>query len=165
MKHLRIPVRGLNPPWLAALTLALALFAGAPLFADLVRDADSTPAPDARAAFELIKRAFEESDQQVLADLVNADGLLIRSGGTGGRDTDYSPSQAFYYFKNLFQSQQTVTFTYLRMEETTVGERIHALAQWTRRAPHGDGEQDVRLVFVLIRQDQQWRLAEITTIG
>ena len=141
-----------------------ALLAAAPLTADLVRDSEAAPAPDARAAFELIKLAFEEADQQVLADLVHADGLLIRSG-SGGRDTDYSPSQAFYYFKNLFQSHRTVSFTYLRMEETAVGERIHALAQWSRQGPQGDTEQDSRLVFVLIRQDQQWRLAEITTIG
>ncbi len=150
---------------LSVLALVLALLSAAPLAADLVRDVEDIPAPEARAVFAQIKLAFEEADQQVLADLVHADGLLIRSGGAGGRDTDYSPSQAFYYFKNLFQSRRTVAFTYLRTEETAVGDRIHALAQWTRQGPDGQEETDARLVFVLSRQDQQWRLAEITTIG
>ena len=154
-----------NPGTVSALVLVLALLVSAPLAADLVHDAETNPAPDARTVFELIKLAFEQADQQVLADLVHADGLLIRSGATGGRDTDYSPSQSFYYFKNLFEGKPTASFTFLRMEQTAVGERIHALAEWTRQASDGDPEPGVRLVFVLSRQGQQWRLAEITTIG
>lgn len=151
--------------FVSALVLVLALLAADPLAADLVRDAEQSPAPDTRAVFELIKLAFEQADQQMLADLVHADGLLIRSGASGGRDTDYSPSQSFYYFKNLFDGKPTASFIFLRMEETAVGERIHALAEWTRQTSDGDPEQGVRLVFVLSRQGQQWRLAEITTIG
>ncbi len=112
-----------------------------------------------------MKQAFEAGDQQVLADLVHADGLRVRSGVAGGRDTDYSPNQAFYYFKNLFQSHRTVTFTYLRMEEAAAGERVHAMAQWTHQAPDSGAQRETRLVFVLSRQGETWRLTELTTIG
>lgn len=136
-----------------------------PAMGDLVRDGRAAPATDARAVFELVRQAFEQGDQQVLADLVHEDGLRVRSGGTNGRDTDYSPSQAFYYFKNLFQTHRTVAFVYQRMEETAVGERVHALARWTHRRPSHDEDLELRLVIVLSRQGEAWRLAEITTIG
>jgi len=149
---------------LPAAALVAAVLAATTAAAGLVRDDAALPAPDARAVFELVKQAFEAEDQQVLADLVHEDGLRVHSG-TGGRDTEYSPSQAFYYFKNLFQSHRTVSFTYLRMEEAAAGERVHAMAQWTHRAPDSGESRDTRLVFVLSRQGKTWRLTELTTIG
>jgi len=135
----------------------------APARAELVRD--GAPPTDARAVYELVRVAFETGDEQVLADLVHVDGLQVRSGGTGSRDAEYSPSQAYYYFRNLFQSHRTVAFVYLRREESAAGERIHALARWTHRQSGREGEKELRLVIVLRRQDAAWRLAEITTIG
>jgi ketosteroid isomerase-like protein len=147
------------------LALCAAGMTAGPAAADLVRDEDAAPATDARAVFELVRLAFENGDQQVLADLVHEDGLRVRSGGADNRDTGYSPSQAYYYFKNLFQSHRTVTFAYLRLEEATVGERVHALARWVHRRPSRDEDVELRLVIVLSRQGDAWRLAEITTIG
>ena len=136
-----------------------------PAAADLVRNEGAAPATEARAVFELVRMGFENGDQQVLADLVHEDGLRVRSGGADSRDTEYSPSQAYYYFKNLFQSHRTVSFVYLRLEEAAVGERVHALARWVHRRPSRGEDQELRLVVVLSRQGSAWRLVEITTIG
>jgi hypothetical protein len=136
-----------------------------PATADLVRDETAAPATGARAVFELVRLGFENADQRALADLVHEDGLRVRSGDAGNRDTEYSPSQAYYYFKNLFQSHRTVTFVYLRTEEAAVGERVHALARWTHRRPGRQADEEMRLVIVLSREGEAWRLAEITAIG
>ncbi|MBE0565838.1 MAG: hypothetical protein IH621_07785 [Krumholzibacteria bacterium] len=147
------------------LLVACALvLAALPAEGDLVRDQDAVPIPDARAIYELVRRAFEDGDQQIMADLVHADGLRVRRGGGDLRETTYSPSQAFYYFKNLFQVERTVTFTFLRMEEADGG-RVHAMATWVHRRPGDAADREVQLVFVLSRQGPTWRLAEITTIG
>lgn len=150
----------------AAIAVALGMILGAgPAAAGIVKDPATSPPADARAVFELVKQAFESGDQQVLADLVHADGLRVKAGGPGARDTDYSPSQAFYYFKNLFQARRTVTFEFARMTEAPSGDRVHALAQWTHRRSGRDEDDRWRLVIVLSRQGDAWRLAEITTIG
>lgn len=149
--------------WLAG--AAAIIPATAPAAADLVRDERAAPATEARAVFELVRLAFEQGDQQVLADLVHEDGLRVRTGSTGSRETNYSPSQSFYYFKNLFKTHVTHEFLYQRMEEAAVGERVHALARWTFRRPGVDEDVGLRLVIVLSRQGEAWRLAEITTIG
>lgn len=147
------------------LGLVLGLVVGAlPAAADLVRQDPAAPAADARAVFELLKRGFEDGDQQVLADLVHADGLRVLRGGGDTRRTEYSPSQSFYYFKNLFQAQRTVSFTFLRLEEAA-GERVHAMASWVHRRAGEPVDREVQLVLVLSRQGAAWRLAEITTIG
>lgn len=147
------------------LLLACALvLAAPPAEGDLVRGQEAVPTPDARAVYELVRRAFEDGDQQIMADLVHADGLRVRRGGGDLRETTYSPSQAFYYFKNLFQVERTVTFTFLRMEEADGG-RVHAMATWIQRRPGESADREVQLVFVLSRQGPTWRLAEITTIG
>ena len=148
-----------------ALVAATLLVAAAGAAADVVRDARGVPAADARGVFELVKRGFERGDQQALADLVHEDGVRIRRGGGAARDTEYSPSQSFYYFKNLFQTEPTVSFVFQRMEETAVGARVHAMAVWTHRTGGGGAERRTRLVFVLGRQGETWRLTEITTIG
>ncbi len=149
---------------LLALLVAAAAFAAASAPAGLVREESTAPA-DARAVFERVRQAFEAGDQQALADLVHEDGLRVRAGGPGARDTDYSPSQAFYYFKNLFQTRRSVSFTYIRMEESSEGQRVHAMAAWSHRTRGGDADQEWRLVIVLTRQGDTWRLSEITTIG
>ncbi|MFO7610846.1 MAG: hypothetical protein R6X35_16925 [Candidatus Krumholzibacteriia bacterium] len=147
------------------LGLACGLIAGAlPAAADLVRPDSAAPAAEARAVFELLKRGFEDGDQQILADLVHGDGLHVRHGGGDTRRTEYSPSQSFYYFKNLFQSQRTVSFTFLRMEEAA-GERVHAMALWVHRRAGEPADRELQLVLVLSRQGAVWRLAELTTIG
>jgi len=148
--------------WVFALVLALALTVR-PAAAEINRDGLPLPAEGARSTFELIRESWETGDQQALANLVHHDGLRVQTGGAH-RSTEYSPSQSFYYFKNLFQSLTTVDFQFERMEETSVGERVHAMAIWRSLRGESDRVTEQKFVFVLSRQDALWRLTEITTI-
>jgi hypothetical protein len=132
--------------------------------ARIVKSPDDQVENDPRTVFGQIAAAWEEGDQQFLADLVHDAGLIVTSGGNPDRSTHYSPSQAFYYFKNLFQSHRTLVLTFDKMQDATAGDRVHGMALWKRRRPDSDRVQEVKLVFVLARQDDQWGLVEITKI-
>lgn len=130
----------------------------------IVKTQSGDEVDDPKMVFGRIARAWEEGDQQTLADLVHETGLKVTDGGTEGRTTQYSPSQAFYYFKNVFQSHRTLIFTFEKMQDASAGERVHGMAVWQRRRPDSERIQELKLVCVLARQDQQWRLAEINKI-
>jgi len=101
---------------------------------------------------------------QALADLVHPEGLRVSTGDAGARKTQYSPSQAYYYFKNLFQSHRTLVFEFTKMQDATAGDRVHGMAVWKRRRPDSEKIQELKLVCVLARQDDGWMLAEINKI-
>lgn len=149
----------------AFVLLAAALL---PAAAGAVIVRDGAPAQDGSAeVFARIRSAMEAGDEQALAGLVHQDGLRVRTGGATARDVEYSPSQAFYYFKNLFQARRTVSFVFTRTEQPSSGDRIHAMALWSYDHPSRRGVEpgEVRLLLVLGRQGDAWRLIEITTIG
>ena len=131
---------------------------------DIIIDEDGSQVDDPRMVFGMIARAWEDGDQQALANLVHEDGLLVTTGGTGGRTTQYSPSQAFYYFKNVFQAHRTLIFIFDKTQDASAGDRVHGMAVWKRRRPDSEKIEELKLVCVLVRQDDQWKLAEINKI-
>ncbi len=118
--------------------------------------------PSYQAVFTRIAGAWRDGDQKALAGLVHPDGLKIITGGSPERAVNYSASQAFYYFRNLFQNSRTVSFTMARIQDSPQGERVHGLADWRYRS--GRRERTARLVIVLARHEDRWFLSEITTI-
>ena len=94
-----------------------------------------------------------DGDQQTLADLVHEDGLTVTTGGTADRTTHYSPSQAFYFFKNMFQTHRTLVFAFEKAQDASAGDRVHGMAVWKRRRPDSERIQELKLVCVLVRQD------------
>jgi len=132
--------------------------------ARIVKNQDPPTQEDPLVVFAMIAEAWEAADQQALADLVHESGLKVSTGGEPDRTTRYSPSQAFYYFKNLFQTHRTLMFGFETMQDASAGDRVHAMAVWQRRRPDSEKIQDVKLVCVLAKQGEVWRLAEITTL-
>jgi len=135
-----------------------------PAEARIVKNQTGDEVNDPKMVFGRIARAWEEGDQQTLADLVHEAGLKVTTGGTAGRTSHYSPSQAFYYFKNMFQTHRTLIFTFEKMQDASAGERVHGMAVWQRRRPDSERIQELKLVCVLARQGDQWMLAEINKI-
>lgn len=114
--------------------------------------------------FDAIASAWSQDDQQGLADRVHPDGLRVDLAGNRERSINYSPSQAFYFFKNLFQSQRTLSFRFQRTQDEAKGERAHGLAAWRFRRPSSEYVKETKLVFVLELHEGRWMLSEITTI-
>ncbi len=135
-----------------------------PATAALVKTPDGSAENDPRMVFGRVARAWENGDQQALADLVHETGLKVTSGGNPDRTTHYSPSQAFYYFKNVFQTHRTMIFFFERTQDASGGDRVHGMAVWKRRRPDSDRVQELKLVCVLARQGDRWMLSEINTI-
>lgn len=147
---------------LTALGVLLVLIGAAD--ARIVKNEDGDPDNDPRMVFGRIARAWEGGDEQALAQLVHRSGLKVTAGGNPDRSTHYSPSQAFYYFKNVFQRHRTMVFMFDKTQDASTGDRVHGMAVWKRRRPDSDRIQEVKLVCILARQDDQWRLVEINTI-
>ncbi len=118
--------------------------------------------PSYQAVFSRVALAWRTGDQKTLAGLVHPNGLKIITGGSPERAVNYSSSQAFYYFRNLFQNSRTLSFSMARIQDSPQGERVHGLADW--RYKSGRRERTVRLVIVLARYEDSWFLSEITTI-
>ena len=146
--------------------LVLGLVLTLPAFAEagIVKDQDGAEVNDPRMVFGMIARAWEDGDQQTLADLVHEGGLKVTTGGTADRTTHYSPSQAFYYFKNMFQTHRTLIFIFEKMQDASAGDRVHGMVVWKRRRPDSERIQELKLFCVLARQGDQWRLVEINKI-
>jgi hypothetical protein len=149
-----------------ATIVAVAVLMGTagPVDARIVKDDGDGDSTDPRFVFGQIARAWEDMDEQALADLVHEDGLRVSTGGTGERKTHYSPSQAYYYFKNIFQTHRTLLFEFGKMQDASAGDRVHGMADWKRRRPDSDQVQELKLVCVLARQGDHWRLVEINKI-
>lgn len=144
--------------------LGLLVAVTSPVDARLVMDEDEAVTGDPLPVFEMIATAWQDMDQQALADLVHENGLKVTSGTNADRTTHYSPSQAFYYFRNMFQTHRTLLFTFEKMQDTTAGDRVHGMAVWKRRKPDSERINELKLVCVLARQGDQWRLVEINQI-
>jgi ketosteroid isomerase-like protein len=126
---------------------------------------DTEAAPlDPLPVFEALASAWQQGDQQAVAALVHESGLNVTTGGNAARSTHYSPSQAFYYFKNMFQTHRTLVFTFAKTQAASAGDRVHGMAEWKRRRPDSERIQELKLVCVLARQGDQWRLVEINKI-
>ncbi len=118
--------------------------------------------PSYQATFSRLSKAWRASDRKALSGLVHPDGLKVVSGRAGERAVTYSPSQAFYYFRNLFQNVRTNDFVLDRVQKNPGGDRVHALATWELAGPRGG--RTTRMVLVLTRRQGRWYLSEITTI-
>lgn len=130
----------------------------------LVKDKARVAGAGPDEVFSAIAAAWQSGDEAALAQLVHQDGLRVTTGDYD-RFINYSPSQAYYYFKNQFQLHPTVSFQFERLEETPSGrDRMHGMVVWEYRRAHVTALMEKRLVLVLTRQDSAWRLSEINTI-
>jgi hypothetical protein len=154
----------------ACRTLGIVLAAAAllatisPAAARIVKNDDGEDPADPRLVFGQIARAWEDMDERALADLVHDDGLSVSTGSSGERRTHYSPSQAYYYFKNIFHSHRTLLFEFRKVQDASAGDRVHGMADWKRRRPDSEQVQELKLVCVLARQGDRWLLVEINKI-
>lgn len=128
------------------------------------QDAQAVEGAGPGEVFAAIASAWSQEDQQGLADRVHPDGLRVDLAGNRDRSIHYSPSQAFYFFKNLFQGQRTLSFRFQRTQDDARGERAHGLAAWRSRRPSSENVKETKLVFVLELHEGRWMLSEITTI-
>jgi hypothetical protein len=142
----RRPVR-----WLSVISLAGMLLASA-------ATAETAPAP----VFAGIAAAFEASEASQLASVVHPDGLRVT--GAGDRPSHYSPSQAVYFFRNLFEGQRTLLFSFLKSQDDARGDHARGLATWKRRRLDSERVIEVQIVVVLARDGDHWRLAELNII-
>lgn len=110
--------------------------------------------------FERVARAFEAGDAAALAGLVHRDGLRV--SGHNERAGEYSPAQAVYFFRNLFQAQRTLLFAFRKTQDDASGRFARGMADWKRRRVDSERVIEQQLLVVLAREDGQWRLAEIT---
>ena len=158
--HLR-PRLARGVVWLCSVALGLIL--SDPAGAKPVKD-QSNEADGPRQVFGQIVQAWEEGDEQTLADLVGEEGLRVTNGREGERVSHYSPSQAYYFFRNMFQAHRTLVFEFEMMQDAAAGARVHGVATWKRRRPDSEIIQVIKLVCILNQQDGLWKLAEINTI-
>lgn len=154
---------------LAATVLMAVLLAisgiGGEAQAKLVKQEAKADVSNPDAVFTAIAAAWENGDEEALSDLVHEDGLRV-TGGEYDKFTNYSPSQAYYYFKNQFRIHQTVSFGFERLQEKLSGQdRVHGMVIWEYRRASGAEVQEKRLVLVLTRQGDDWRLSEINPIS
>ena len=124
---------------------------------------ETTAEADAlQAVFDRLAMAWSAGDEKTLAELVHPDGVLISTAQA--RHTTYSPSQAYYYFKNLFQGRRNVSFAFVRTQDVSAGDLVHGLAEWEFILDDDWQTQDLKLEFVLTDEDGAWQLTRINTI-
>ncbi len=114
--------------------------------------------------FSVISVAWNEGDEGTLAAMVHPDGVRIHTGGGRDRLTHYSPSQAYYFFKNLFQVRKTLSFSFVRVQDNDDQDRTHALAAWSWQLEGVEKEQEEKIIFVLSIDEDRWLLSEINSI-
>ncbi len=119
--------------------------------------------PPARPVLDALARVWEAEDHGALAARVAPDGVDI-AFGQGGARNHYSASQAFYFFKNLFQSTETVSFRYSLLNEELETGLVHAVADWTRRRSGESGAAPERLIITLARGEAGWGLTGVRAI-
>lgn len=145
------------------LTSLLVAAVGRPAWAGPIRGEPTVPAGSARPALDALARAWEAEDHGALAARVAPDGVDI-AFGQGGARNHYSASQAFYFFKNLFQSTETVSFRFSLLNEEPETGLVHAVADWTRRRPSESGAAPERLIITLAHGEAGWGLTGIRAI-
>jgi hypothetical protein len=116
------------------------------------------------SVLEAIAESWGQEDYPALSDLVAAGGVLIALSPQPERLNHYSANQAFYFFKNLFQSTSTDSFRFGRWGEETGGGTVHAVADWWFRHRGGESALSQRLFFTVTMDSSGWGLAEIRAI-
>ena len=150
-------------PCIAPLLLA-ALACWVPAARDVAAATGSgSPAAAPRPVFDALARAWNAEDHAALAARIAADGVDIALGPGGARN-HYSPSQAYYFFKNLFQTTETDGFRCTLLSEEPEAGLVHAVAEWSRRRAGEEGATVERLIITLARGETGWGLAGIRTI-
>ena len=147
------PRSRLVPPLLATLCLVLG---GGVAAARIV-----VPAEDAIPVLASIEAAVRAGDHEAMAGLLSEHGVRVNLGPVAERTSDLTPSQAFYYFKTLFQDRQTLEFAFEKHQEVDGG-RLHAVAIWRFAGPVAGPETRQRVLFTLAHGSGGWKVTEIT---
>lgn len=144
-----------------AVCLALSVLAAVP--ARGVPPADERgPEESAGPVFARVAAAFEDGDAGALAALVHREGLRVT--GHNERSGEYSPSQAVYFFRNLFQSHRTLLFAFRKTQDDAAGGHARGMADWKRRRVDSERVIEQQLLLVLTQDEGRWRLTEINMI-
>lgn len=126
--------------------------------------AEETAPQRSGAVFAAVAEFWQTRDHAALAALVSTDGVRISVGPADERATLFSPSQAFYFFRNLFETRQTASFRYLRVQETAQSGRVYAVARWRHRWTGTETIEDMRLMISLNHGKHGWALVEIKAL-
>ena len=168
MRAWRDPPRRLSPTarvpgWVALSVVVGVLAVAGARPAHAGKEGSERVAPDSPGAvFGKVAAGFESGDAPALAALVHSEGLTVTDHGE--RSSEYSPSQAVYFFKNLFQGQRTLLFAYRMTQGDVAGGRARAMADWKRRRVDSERVVELQIVLVLALDEGRWRLAEINMI-
>lgn len=119
------------------------------------------PADDAIPVLASIETAVGAGDHEAMAGLLSPHGVRLNLGPVAERCSDLTPSQAFYYFKTLFQDRQTLEFAFEKHQEVDGG-RLHAVAVWRFAEPVAGPQTRQRVLFTLAHGSGGWKVTEIT---
>lgn len=119
------------------------------------------PADEAIPVLGSIEEAVRAGDHEAMVKLLSPQGVRLSLGPVAERTSDLTPSQAYYFFKTLFQDRQTVEFTFEKHQEVDGG-RLHAVAVWRFTAPATGPETRQRVLFTLAHGSGGWKVTEIT---
>lgn len=150
--------------WLVLLALALPAVAAAQADSAGVTETEPGRRVHPRVVFDAVAVAWEAADHAALAEMVAPEGVRIAIAPQPERETDYSPSQAFYFFKSLFRSTRTDSFAFRRIRKEAGGGLVHAVADWSYRRAGGDAPVQDRLFFTLTQGRSGWGLSEIRAV-
>ncbi len=164
IKRLGTTVAG-YPLAIALLAVLLSVIHPVQVVAELKIDAAPLDASSALQRFcGTISQRWLAGDHAAMAELVAADGVRIAIGPVRGRDNLYSSNQAFYFFKNLFQSAETESFRFVKVPEDGGGGLVNGMAEWLHRRAGSEEITEVRLVFSLTHSTTGWGLAGIRAV-
>jgi hypothetical protein len=121
-------------------------------------------AQSAAAVFMALASHWENESHTDLADLVSADGVRVAMGPVADREVTYSPRQAYYFFRNLFQTSETESFRYQRRQDEESSSQARSVVRWRYRRHGSERVEEVRLVVSLGYRDEGWKLTEIRAI-
>lgn len=118
---------------------------------------------EASAAIRALATYWRAEDHAALAGMIAPEGARFAIGPYPERENLYSPSQSFYFFKNLFQTFETEVFA---VETSQAGgeDQAHALVRWLARRSGSDRTEESRLVISLVRGPEGWAVTEIRTL-
>ncbi|MFO7655345.1 MAG: hypothetical protein R6X25_16210 [Candidatus Krumholzibacteriia bacterium] len=151
---------GRKGAWRAAVVVLVAVASLAPAAgARLVLERHS----QAAATLHALAGHWRIEDHAALAELVASEGVRIAIGPVPDRENLYSPSQSFYFFKNLFQDLESEAFVVETQQDGDQG-RAHAVARWRFRRSGADRTEEMRLVISLVRGPDGWAVGEIRAL-
>lgn len=115
-------------------------------------------------AFAAIAEAWFDEDHTTLSQLVADEGVRIAIAPDPKRDSQYSPSQAFYFFKSLFQSSETDSFEFRRLQNDSESGSVHAMVEWLYHREGSDKPVHERLFFTLSQEQAGWGVTSIRAV-